>query len=189
MDGEMTQRAYKFAVESGGLSLILRTCTVEEETLTPDSRSPLTSMQTLAGVQGRIHTQGSIILFRKKKCSWHKGCKHISTRVSYVVQDLTHLGSTTGDPEYSELGLPTAIIFKDNLSLTWLLGNMTLETPQLRSLLVWVKSRLLKPARACSETSGRFIATAHTESYIQRYEDWVGLRFCVDSKSSGDVYV
>ena len=63
MEGEMTQWVYKFAVKSGRLSLILRTCMVEEETLTPDSRSPLTSMQTLAGVQGHIHTQGNTSIF------------------------------------------------------------------------------------------------------------------------------
>ena len=68
MDGEMAQQVYMFAVESGDLSLIPRTHMVEEETLTPDSRSPLTSMQTLAGVQGYIHTQESMsFFFRKKK--------------------------------------------------------------------------------------------------------------------------
>lgn len=65
MDGEVAQWVYS----SGDLSLIPETHMVEEETLTPDSRSPLTSMQTLAGVQGCIHTQEnrSFFFFRKKK--------------------------------------------------------------------------------------------------------------------------
>lgn len=71
MDGEVAQWVYSFAVESGDLSLIPETHMVEEETLTPDSRSPLTSMQTLAGVQGCIHTQEnrSFFFLERKNCS------------------------------------------------------------------------------------------------------------------------
>lgn len=145
MDGEIAQWVYIFAAKSSDLSLIPRMHMVEEEKLTPDSSwvlwPPCKPWQEYRGAY--THRKTCHFFFFRKNCSWHKGYKHISTKVSYIVQDLMHSGSTRGSPEYSELSLPTAIIFQDNLSLTRLSDNMTLETPQLRPLpmtLVWVKS-------------------------------------------------